>query len=65
MVRREHTRDGELCKLTITHEAGEGWRILEQRGDRIVGEWQYQDWHRVERVMRSFELAPVTTNLPN
>lgn len=31
-----------------------GWEVREERNDQVVRHAMYQDWHRVERVHRSF-----------
>jgi hypothetical protein len=30
-----------------------GWEVREERGNKVVRQENYRDWHRVERVRRS------------
>jgi hypothetical protein len=60
MLVRQYVRDGHTWKITVTREIDAGWLVLEQRDNHIIGERRYQDWHRVERVLRTFEFDPIS-----
>ena len=33
-----------------------GWEVREERGSAVVKQVRYQDWHRVERAIRSITI---------
>ena len=43
-----------IRRFLITQRAPSGWDIREERDDAVVLSVHYDDWHRVERMRRSF-----------
>jgi len=54
MLTREFVRDGRVERFVITR-ASLGWNVRQERGDTVVKQAHYSDWHQVERVVRTFE----------
>jgi hypothetical protein len=56
------TDGSHVRRLDVERAPNEGWRIREQRDAEIVRQLTYEDWHRVELVIRGFsaEAAQLT-----
>lgn len=47
---QDHTRRYSIA------QTGAGWEVREERDSALVKQVRYQDWHRVERAMRSITI---------
>ena len=47
---QEHTRRYSIAATQA------GWEVREERDNEVVKQAQYQDWHRVERALRTFTI---------
>ena len=56
------TDGSHVRRLDVERAPNEGWRVREQRDAQIVRQVTYEDWHRVELVIRGFsaEAAQLT-----
>ena len=55
-LRREFTTDGSTVRVTVTRDLA-GWELREERDRSVTRHLHFTDWHRVERALRSIELA--------
>jgi hypothetical protein len=55
MLTMEYVRAGRIVRFIITR-AALGWDVRQETDDRLVKETHYNDWHRVERAVQTFEL---------
>ena len=55
MLIQEFTSAGELTRLTVSR-ASVGWNLREERGGKVVADAHYDDWHRLERALRTVEI---------
>jgi hypothetical protein len=47
---QEHTRRYSIAPTDS------GWEVREERDDEVVKQTRYQDWHRVERALRTITI---------
>lgn len=55
MLTREYVRAGRIVRFIITR-APLGWDVRQETDNAVVKETHYNDWHRVERAVQTFEL---------
>jgi hypothetical protein len=55
MFTREFTQAGRTTRVVITR-GDLGWDVREERDNTVVRNAHYEDWHRVERAVQTFEL---------
>ena len=55
MFTREFTKAGRTTRFVVTRVAL-GWNVREERDNTVVKNTHYEDWHRVERAVQTFEL---------
>ena len=53
---RQRERDGVAERVTV-RKVTAGWAVVRERGERLVSNVTYDDWHRVERVLQLFDLT--------
>ena len=56
MVEFEKNSDGASGQVNVTRDLT-GWEVREERSAGDVRVAHYSDWHRVERALRTIELA--------
>ncbi len=57
---RQLTNRGHTYRLLVT-QAIAGWDIKEEQDSVVVHVGHHDDWHRVERALRVFELKALAT----
>jgi len=60
MMTLEQVQDG-CTKRVIVTRGTTGWDVREEHDSHVVRQATYQDWHRVERAMQTFELQGAAT----
>ena len=49
-------RASDIRRFTISNAGSAGWKVREEQNSRVVREICYDDWHRVERAKKAFQL---------
>jgi hypothetical protein len=55
MLSRERKIGGRKERLTV-FPGDSGWEVRHERDGRVVKRRTYDDWHRVERALKLFDL---------
>jgi hypothetical protein len=56
MLTKERKTADHTDRVTLTRTES-GWEIREDRDGHVVSRMTYQDWHRVERALKRFDLG--------
>jgi hypothetical protein len=64
MLSIERTVTGHSSRLTVVRDEI-GWEVREERDGALVRVSHRDDWHRVERLVELFKLAPLAPSSPH